>query len=1008
MQNTAETKQFETALLALNREQRHAVETIEGPVMVIAGPGTGKTQVLTLRIANILYRTDMRPENILALTFTDSGAKAMRERLRRYIGGRAYQVPIYTFHGFADRLILQYPDAFPRIIGGRTITDVEKVELIETLLADPDITTLRPLGNQTYYVPYLLSMISHLKQEYVSPDDLAQLIVRQEQLLTETERIHTKGAHKGKVRGEYTKLEKTIAKNRELEHLYRRYEASLRAERWYDFDDMIMEAVRALAHDEEMLRDLQETFQYILADEHQDVNGAQNKILEQLCNFHDTPNIFVVGDEKQAIYRFQGASLENFLYFTDAFRHVTQISLTSNYRSGQAILDTAQALITVPDEELMRLRLPLQAAAVNEARVTTREFSHQAVEDEWLVAAIQEEIAAKTPLEEIAVILRTNREVETIAERLRRSGIPVTASAEGDILTHPVTQAIEALINFVLTDTDERALFSVLHGAYWGISTDDLVKIASARTFDTSLASILSDTEKLCELKVTEPLRALRVMEVQRSAREREVHEPPHRVLEYLLEASGFLAHVLTHDPFEGVRVVRRLYDEIEALVVRDGVGTLREVNKIIALRRRYGLPLQAPFITTSTAAVQVMTAHKSKGLEFETVFIPHLQDTNWGGRTHRVMFDVPLARYRDAGEYDPIDDERRLLYVAFTRAKRRLYLSFARESILGKPSICSRLISQIEASSVTAIDTSLFETQFSPVSALGSVNHGLLPLETIQTLVRTRGLSATSLNNLLQNPWDYFYRNLLRVPEVQAPHLQFGTAIHSVLERVTSIYSKSKIWPQTTAVKQFLEDALRRLPINTDEYTRLHAKGLEILVIYIEHLQRTLKAASTIEEYSVRANFATGIPELPEISLTGKMDRVDLDAEGRTFRVVDYKTGKPKTRAAIVGDTAQSDGGYKRQLTFYALLLELAGDERYMTKEGVLSFVEPSSQGKITEESFVATDEEVVALKEEIVHALKNFLTGQFLTDVELAEQSEYKDLALAFMARCDTQQKV
>ena len=992
---------FMKAVANLSDTQRQAVETIEGPVMVIAGPGTGKTQILTLRIANILLKTDLQPENILALTFTDSGAKAMRERLRLYIGSTAYRVPIYTFHGFAERLISQYPDAFPRIIGGRTITDVEKVELIETLLEDPALTLLRPLGNHTYYVPYLLSILSHLKQEYVTPDDLGSIIARQEELLSQTEQIHQKGAHKGKVRGEYTALAKTIAKNRELEHVYRRYEAALRAERWYDFDDMIMETVRALSSDVEMLRDLQETFQYILADEHQDVNGAQNKILEQLCNFHDAPNIFVVGDEKQAIYRFQGASLDNFLYFTDAFKSVVQISLTDNYRSGQPILDTAQALVTVPDENLMRLRVPLKAAKVKEAVVTTREFSHQAVEDDWLVTAVKEELSAGTAPEEVAIILRTNREVEAVAKSLRRSGVPVTASAEGDVLTHPVTQAIEALINFVLTDTDEAALFKVLHGAYWGLSTDDLVRIAAARSYDTSLASILSDQEKLVTLGVKEPEKALHVMEVQKLAREREVHEAPHRVLEYLLEASGFLAHIMHHDPFEGVRVVRRLYDEIEALVIRDGVGTLREVNKTIALRRRYGLPLQAPFITTSTAAVQVMTAHKSKGLEFETVFVPHVQDANWGGRAHRVMFDVPLSRYREAAEHDVIDDERRLLYVALTRAKRRLHLSFARESILGKPAIASRLLTDLEDAPLTTVSTSEFEAVFSPLSALRGNLELELPLETLRTLVLARGLSATSLNNLLHNPWDYFYRNLLRVPEVQALHLQFGTVIHSVLEAATAEHTKLGTWPDPSKLKRLLEDSLRRLPVSTDEYTRLHAKGLEILVIYIEHLKRTLTASATKEELSVKVVFTTGLKDLPEITLTGKMDRVDLDETGKAIRVVDYKTGKPKTRAAIVGETASSDGGYKRQLTFYALLLTLFGDDRYETKEGVLSFVEPSPQGAIKEESFIATDEEIEALRIEIIEALKNFLTGEFLTDESLAQASEYKDLALAFMAR-------
>lgn len=992
---------FLKAMAGLNEAQRQAVETIEGPVMVVAGPGTGKTQILTLRIANILLKTDVTPENILALTFTDSGAKAMRERLTRYIGATAYRVPIYTFHGFADRLIKQYPDAFPRIIGGRAITDVEKVGLFESILEDPALTVLRPLGNHTYYVPYLISIIGHLKQEYVAPDGLATVIDGQEEQLSNIEQYHTKGAHKGKVRGEYAKLEKTIAKNRELLTVYRRYEAVLKSERWYDFDDMIVEAIHALEGDTDMLRDIQETYQYILADEHQDVNGAQNKILTLLSNFHEAPNIFVVGDEKQAIYRFQGASLENFLYFMDAFPGAVQISLTDNYRSGPAILTTAQELVTVDDEEIMRLRVPLTAAAVPEAVVTKREFSHQAVEDDWLVSAVTAEVTSGTPPEEVAVIVRTNREVEAVAERLRRSGLPVTASAEGDILMHPVTQAIEALINFVLTDKDEGPLFSVLHGAYWGISTDDLVRIVSARSYDRSLASILSSKEELVALGVTEPEKAERVMTVLQEARTREVHEAPHRVLEYLLMESGLLSHLMKHDPFEGVRIVRRLYDEVEALVLRDGVGTLREVRQTIALRRRYSLPLSAPFITTSTAAVQVMTAHKSKGLEFTTVFVPHLQDSNWGGKTHRVMFDVPLMRYRKTATDDETDDERRLLYVALTRAKKHLHLSYAGESILGKAIVASRLLLDIEAAPLEVVDTSSFEADFSPSGLFFERATPKVGKDTLLTLLRTRGLSATSLNNLLTNPWDFFYRNLLRVPEVQALHLQFGTAVHAVLEQVTALHTKTGEWADASTVKRLLEEALRRLPLTTAEYTRLHEKGFAMLLTYTEHLKRTLTAAATKEELSVRVPFLTSLPDLGEITLTGKIDRVDLDESGNALRVVDYKTGKPKTRAAILGETASSDGNYRRQLTFYALLLELLQDERYETREGVLSFVEPASHDVIKEEAFVTTDAEIAALKEEITRAVESFLTGNFLTDVALAEASEHKDLALAFMER-------
>lgn len=992
---------FKDAVASLNEAQRKAVETIEGPVMVIAGPGTGKTQVLTLRIANILLRTDTKPENILALTFTESGAKAMRDRLRKYIGLIAYRVPIFTFHGFAQYLISNYPEAFTRIIGGKPATDVEKIRMMENLLREPGLKLLRPLGNPTYYVAPLLSIISHLKQEYISPDDLLTLISKQELSLNQVEQYHQKGAHKGKVRGEYSALEKEINKNKELQIVYRLYEASLREAKLYDFDDMLSEAVRVLTDDEVLLSELQETFQYILADEHQDVNGSQNKILEQLANFHTNPNIFVVGDEKQAIYRFQGASLSNFLYFTDVFPTTTIIALSDNYRSGQAILDAAFELVKTDDGALMKLRIPLIAKGEKVAKIEKRIFSHQAVEDAWVVEKIKEVIADGEPAEEIAVIVRTNKEVETLTTLLRKGGIPVVASADGDILDHPITKVIETLIGALLIDANEADLFSVIQGSYWGLSFDDTLKIVSARSYDKTLTQILSDGELLKELSVVAVEKATRIIAVLEEAKRREVFESPHRVLEYLLTESGLIKHLLVNDPYEGVRVVRRLYDEIEALVLREGITTLRQVKESLSLHREYRVPLTAPYITTRIKAVSVMTAHKSKGLEFSTVFLPHLQDNNWGNKRRAQLFKIPLGQhYLDTGDQEAEDDERRLLYVALTRAKNNLYLSNAEESIQGKAISESRLLTEDVLTKVSVIDTEAFEEKFDLVGNLISQDDDKIDTEILTTVMAKRGLSATSLNNLLKNPWDFLYRNILRVPETQPLHMQFGTAIHNVLQSVTASHTKDKIWPEFNQIKSWLEIQLSRLPIHTHEYTELHEKGLETLVIYLEHLKKQ-ELSQTEEEVKLRAFLPTSIPGLAEILLTGKLDRLDFTEQGLLRRVVDYKTGKPKSKNFIIGETANSDGGYKRQLTFYALLLKLNGDERYQSNEGTLSFVEANKAGKICEETFIISEEEIESLKEELTEAVRVFCRGDFLRDRALAETSDYKDLALGMINR-------
>jgi len=986
---------FNEAYAALNPAQKRAVDTIEGPVMVIAGPGTGKTQVLALRIAKILLETQMDPSNILALTFTDAGVKAMRERLHKYIGTQAYQVSIYTFHSFAERLIRDYPDAYLRVIGGRPASDLDKVSLVEAILSDGNFKLLRPLGDPSYYVSPIIRILGVLKKEYITPDIFVEIIERQEKELLAIEKVHQKGAHTGKVRSEYTKKEKTIAKNRELLRVYRAYEALLNQKRLYDFEDMIVETVKALEHNEDMLRDLQETYQYVLADEHQDVNGSQNRILELLCNFHTRPNIFVVGDEKQAIYRFQGASLENFLYFEDVFTDTQKIDLTLNYRSGQQILDAAHSLIAVDDGPLAALRLPLVAEKVESSEVERREFSHQAVEDSWVIGEVESLLDRGTLPEEIAIIVRTNKEVEQFAALLRKEGIAVEASADGDILDHPITHAILNLIDATVSSHNEKALFALLHGSYWGITTNDVIKIVSARSYGNSLHSILSDESKLQELKVEHLNAAMNIVATLEEARSKESLEAPERILEFLLQKSGFLDHAITHDPIEAGRVIRRIYDEVQGMTLESKAATLKQVHAVFELHKKHRLPLNAPYISTHSNAVRVMTAHKSKGLEFTAVFVPHAVDTLWGGSVKRNYFDIPLTQHVNTALFDPIDDERRLFYVALTRTKRQLYLSCAETNTEGKVLVASRLLESLEKKYVKRKETRAEENGFDPLDHL---KKGATPVsvdaELFKTHLEKKGLSATALNNYLRSPWDYVYRNVLRIPEVQALSMQFGTAIHGVMEYLSFAYASTQKMPSITQLKAHLEKELLKLPITATEFTQLHEKGLEVLVGYTQHIAQAMPAESKVE-FALQVSLQTGLENFPEVSLTGKIDRLDFDGKGNVILVVDYKTGKYKTRNEIEGKTKNSNGDYKRQLTFYALLLSLYDKEGYACKKGMLTFVEPDAKGVIHEEFFEISEEEIDVLKNEIIRVTQEITTGSFLTTPCDPSVSNYCTLA-------------
>lgn len=977
----------------LNAQQREAVDTIEGPVMVIAGPGTGKTQILTLRIANILRKTDTAPENILALTFTEAGARAMRERLRGYIGGKAHKVEIRTFHEFASGLIRAYPDAYERAIGGRPATDLEKFDCIEQVLETGGIKLLRPRGNPQFYVRSILGTIALLKREYVTPDHLAEIIAKQDETLGATPKLHEKGAHKGKVRSEYQKLEKEIQKNRELLNVYRTYDTVLADQHLYDFEDMIYETVQALERNEDMLRDLQERFQYVLADEHQDVNGSQNRILELLAAFHDRPNLFVVGDEKQSIFRFQGASLENFLYFEEKFPHAKTIALTDNYRSAQNILDFAHALITVEETPASALRTPLSAARTEPGMIEWREYAHEAIEDDALIARVQE-IAKGTPLGEIAIIVRSNKEVEHYAQRLRSSGIPADATADGDILRHPVTASVRAFITTLLEPSNETALFSVLHEPYWGIATPDLVRIVRERSYARPLSAIIQDEEFLMSLGLTNIDTVLHVARTIQDVRARIPLTPPHRLIADGLSESGFVDHVMQHDPFEGGRALRRLYDEVEGLVRAKEAATLQDVARMFALRLLHGLPLTAPYIKTGGDAVQVMTAHKSKGLEFSHVCIPHLTSRGWGDTTHRELFKIPIASRIPTDAFDELDDERKLLYVALTRAKESLSLSYAKENTEGRTQSETALFDEVREQYADAVSTDVESDAFNAASAFApTVRVAIDPLLLSETL-KERGLSATALNNYLKSPWDYLYRNVLRMPEIKSESAQFGTAIHGALASVTHYRREHNSLPSIQEIKNALERELSKLPLSVHEYTRLHEHGLEILAQYVAFFEQTLPP-HTREESRFEAVLPTNDPLFPEVRLTGALDRLDFDRAphegGQLIRVLDYKTGKPKTRGQIEGTTQDSDGGYKRQLVFYALLLSLQDDERLKTREFVLSFVEADDKGKVHEERYIITDEEIEELKIEIIRVAHEITRGAFLDMSCDPETSDY-----------------
>lgn len=972
-----ETSKFDQEYARLNPRQREAVDAIEGPVMVIAGPGTGKTQILTLRIANILLKTQMAPGAILALTFTESATANMRRRLTDLISTRGYYVGISTFHGFANDLIQQYPEHFPAIIGARNAAEVDQIQIIRKIVEDGVAASdggeprafehLRPFGDIFYYVPDILQAIKAVKNEALSPENFAKLLDAKEVRLNAIPDLrHEKGKYAGRMKGEYEKEFATLARNRELAAVYAEYEKRLRAARLYDFEDMILAVIRAFEARPQFLLQIQERYQYFLVDEHQDTNGAQNRLLELLASYYDAPNLFVVGDEKQAIFRFQGASLENFLYFQRKYPDAKVIYLEDNYRSYQSILDSAGSLI---EKNTTTLKRDLLAARGEGTRKPIEIISVRTPEAEQFAIAeiIRKKIAAGTLLGEIAVLYRQNSDAAPIADMLSRRGIAYTIESDRDVLQDPDIRNILLLLEAIADFGNDEKLAEALHLDFLGLEPLEIYKLTGAsRSRTRSLYDVVAPTP------IGKKLAAWKVKSMNLNFL---------NFFEDLIRESGFLEHILTGAgsgqgvEFEKISALTALFNEMKRTVGEHGEYRLADFMRHLDVIRAHHLPIKGP-VRTGEKAVRLMTAHKAKGLEFDVVIVSGATDGHWGNRRNPTRFKLPFKTGVDAAVLEKNEDERRLFYMALTRARNEIYITYARERADGKQEVPSQFLGEIREDLKLEVPGEEYEKKLEEERlALIAPVRAVRPLEAEQEFLRElfkkRGLSVTALNNYLECPWKYFYVNLLRIPQLPTLQQVYGLAVHAALENFFSARRRGEPAGAEFLVYGFAR-TLRRHPMIEKDFSVLLAKGKKTLAVYHDHYAGSWNY-NVVTELKIKVPFAfpdaNGGPAdaSDEIILRGVLDKLELQENPHEVIVVDYKTRSPKSRNWILGETADSEGNYHRQLVFYRLLLDASPELGYRMKAGQIDFVEPNDRGIFKKEAFEISEAEVRELRETV-----------------------------------------
>lgn len=1036
---------FEERYKALNKAQKKAVDTIDGPVMVIAGPGSGKTELLSLRVGNILKEGSARASSILCLTFTETAARNMRDRLETLIGPDAYRVAIYTFHGFCTDVIGRYPEFFFNQTQFKPASDLIQNEILQSIferLEHKHVLGAYHSERGYAYLKESQSKIKDIKKGGLSPSRFKEIInenalifpqlntilqeylperigkdsynvfqkMKDSLLKTDTSlgRMYansivyaledveatekntplslwksdftSKDDNDKRVFKDFLLIDKLLA----LGDVYEMYQSILHKEGYFDYEDMILQVVEALRKNIPLRTELEEMYQYILVDEFQDTNNAQLALVKAISSnpVHEgRPNVCVVGDDDQAIYKFQGAEISNIHSFKELYKDVEVIVLTENYRSTQKVLDFARAIVLQGVNRLetrykeIDKNLIARNVKLEKGDIHTLAFSSSEEENAYLGEEVSSLLKQGIPAKEIAFIAREHKQLISLLPYLDARNVPYTYTRKENVFDEKHVKELITLCRFLSTVGDiknerDDLLPEILAFPFWGLNRIAIWRIAEhAKKENISWLSSMekSDDEKisllakfLIELGIlsqTTPLEIILdtligskdAVLVAESQEEDDFFLPtiltlqthftsPYKAYYFGLDALQENASAYIHF-LSSLRVFMRAlreYKEGEILRAHD-VGSFVDVHV------SYNVPLinETPFVHNENS-VQLLTSHGAKGLEFAYVFIVSVNDAVWAGskKGNKLSFPLNLPL---TGAGDNEDDFIRLFYVALTRARHTLYITHH------KSPLRFLSISDIPETNTSFKDIDVSELLASGLSVYQAPPFAQDEKALLKKVVEGYMLSPTHLNNFLNiidgGPMMFLEQNLLRFPQAKSASSVYGSAIHKALEDAFIFSRKNKKVPELETLFSSFKRELRYGRLQSFEEEKLLHRGEKVLREYYN-----LKKEEIAKGALVEINFAKQSVMVDGALLTGKIDKV-IECEEKEWIVIDLKTGKGFSDWSEPGLTSYDEiklHHYKHQLMMYKILVENSRDYGdYKVMEGVLEFVEEIVDGK-------------------------------------------------------------
>ena len=1009
MANSQE-KTFEGILQQLNEAQADAVNSIEGPVLTIAGPGTGKTHILSARIGRILMETDAQASNILCLTFTDAGVHAMRNRLLDFIGAEAHKVHIYTFHSFCNNIIQNNLELFGKHELS-PLTELERIEIVRSLINE--LSDNHPIkqgkADVYFYERHLVNLFNTIKSENWSIDQIKSAIQTYLAALPDRDEYRYKRATPPYKKGDVkmAKLQDQEDRMQLLEaavDIFPAYRKALATAGRYDFADMIIWVLQAFRNNEMLLRRYQEQYLYFLVDEYQDTNGAQNELLKQLYAFWDAPNIFIVGDDDQSIYEFQGARLQNLEEFYLQFEtEIKVVVLHENYRSTPAILSLAEILIAHNEKRIVNrlknLQLTKQLVASN-ARYKNQKLRPKITaypDDKHEMAGVLDTILhlkkQGVPLHEIAVIYARHRQVEGLIMLLEQKSIPYTTRRRVNILDLPFVRNILTLLEYIQLEQKKafsgaHLLYWVWHFPYWQIEESDIASFSHQMTLSGNAKKhpyrSMMTMEKLKDFTLKNPSAFVRFNELIEGWLKDVSTKPLPILLERIINQSGLLEYVLKQPNHwwllevlnTFVDFARKEQERMPRLTLRKFFQTLKAMDQ-----NRLGIPLEKTI--RSEEGIQFVTAHSAKGLEFEQVFIYDASQESWEkeGRG-RYNFSLPDTLTL-SGEEDILEAKRRLFYVAMTRAKSGLHISYAtkKKQKAVQPAIFIDELKEapqwVNFEEVTMDARALLEVNTLRLKDTGTPRMASSDKALINELLEGFQLSVSALNRYLTCPLSFYYESVLRVPSLMSEVGAYGVAVHEALQRLfeAMLLSPTKTFPSEGRFLEMFGKAMEKQEgyFSNREYLRRINTGRQFLSDYYQQTKNSWHKKVKVEQ-NINKVEVKGVP------IKGTIDKIEVYGDNKAV-IVDYKTGKKSNKMARPTKRNPLGGIYYRQLVFYKILYEKAFPFAEKITKGQLLYLQPNREQKFDEDILEYTSEDILKVTKMIQDTYAKIQAHDFYT---------------------------